>query len=185
MKRAGIDAVYGYLGVINEARRDFILAEGMAFMPVGLAGRFDGPATVQQLKEFDVTPLVTTCFDVEGLDAFHAIPGLYASKLNAGFDPVNAGGWTTGAYLGSPQPFTSAEQYALHCTHYWRGQGRIVDRDGNLAEPTCGWCVTQMYPSIAEMVDSRTGELIEFGFSIDIDVIGQDYKGRVPYWMRG
>lgn len=172
MRAAGADAIYGYLGVISPERVQFALAAGLAFMPVSLAGRFDGPTTVQQLKALNIPPGVTTCFDVEGLDAFHADPIAYAAKLNAGYDAVNAGGWTSGAYFGSPQPFTSAEMYALHCQHYWRGQGRIVDRHNALAEPTCGWQVYQMFPSV-----TRGGVLV------DIDVVGQDYRGRVPNWM--
>lgn len=177
LKKAGIDGVYGYLGVINAARLSYILNAGMAFLPVCLAGRFDGPTTVQQLKALGVTPQVTVCFDVEGLEAFHADPVAYAAKLNAGFDVVNAGGWTTGEYVGAPQPFTSSEHYALHCNHYWRGQGRIVDRFDKLSEPTCGWCVTQMFPSVNKLSG------VSLGFDIDVDSIGQDYKGRVPNWM--
>jgi hypothetical protein len=78
-----------------------------------------------------------------------------------------------GGYFGSPQPLTSDEMWHLKLKRYWRGQGSIRDRHNQLAEPTkCGWCVTQMFPSV-----------VRGGVLVDIDVIGQDYLRRVPNWV--
>lgn len=174
-KAAGAHGVYGYLGVINKTRVGYILDAGLAFLAVGLAGRFDGPAMVQQLSGIGATQGLTTCFDLEGLEAFHADPVAYAAKINAGADVLNVN-FTSGLYVGSPQPFTSKELWLLHVNRgYWRGQGRIVDRFGplSLAEPTkCGWCAYQCYPSV-----------MRGGVSVDVDMITEDYLGRTPYWM--
>ncbi len=172
LKAAGIDAVYGYLGVINAERVGFIVDAGMRVLPVTLAAHYDGPSSVAQLKALSMPSGVTTCLDVEGMTAFRSDPIALAQAINLWADHVDGNGFMSGGYFGSPQPFTSDEMWKLHVKRYWRGQGRIVDRHGVLAEPTkSGWCVTQMYPSV-----TRGGVLV------DIDVIGQDYLGRVPSW---
>jgi hypothetical protein len=175
LRSAGVDAVYGYLGVISAQRVRLILDAGMAFMPVTLAAHYDGLASIAQCRSLGVTPGVTVCLDVEGMTAFRSDPIALAKTIDAWADPVDAAGFMPGGYFGSPQPFTSEEMWALHVKRYWRGQGRIVDRHNALAEPTkSGWCVTQIYPSV-----QRGGVLV------DVDVVGQDYLGRVPSWMIG
>ena len=179
-KANGAKGVYGYLGVINQTRVSYILDAGLAFLSVGLAGRFEGPTMVQQLKGLSAPPGLTTCMDLEGLEAFHADPVAYAAKINAGADVLNVN-FISALYVGSPQPFTSKELWELHVKGYWRGQGRIVDRFGplSLAEPTnCGWWAYQAYPSI--VVGGDVG-----GVLVDVDMISQDYLGRVPTWMVG
>ncbi len=173
LKASGIDAVYGYLGVINASRVGFILDARMAFLPVTLAAHYDGPTSVAQIHNLSMPPGVTVCLDVEGMAAFRSDPIALTGAIDAWADAVDGAGFMSGGYFGSPQPFTSDEMWALHVKRYWRGQGRIVDRHGALAEPSkSGWCVTQVYPSV-----TRGGVLV------DIDVIGQDYLGRVPSWV--
>lgn len=169
---AGMSFVEGYLGVITPARVEYVLKAGMAFMPVTLAGRYDGAEAVAQLRALGLSPGVTTCLDVEGLAAFHTDPKLLAAKVNAWADAVACAGFEPGGYFGSPQPFTSDELWQLHVRRYWRGQGSIRDRKNELAEPTkCGWCVTQAYPSV-----------VRGGVLVDVDMIGEDYLRRVPSW---
>ncbi len=172
LKGAGIDFMYGYLGVINKPRVGYILDAGMAFMAVTLAGQYDGSRSVSQAQAIGMSPGSSVCLDVEGVVAYRSDPIALATIVNEWADTIRAAGFSPGVYIGSPQPFTSQELWMLHVQRYWRGQGRIVDRHNSLSEPwNCGWCCTQMYPSV-----------VRGGILVDIDVIGQDYLGRVPNW---
>ncbi len=176
LRASGVDAVVGYLGVINAARVAFVLSAGLAFIPVTLAGEYnDGPNDeAMQLQALGIPAGTTVFLDLEGLAAFKADPVALIAKINAWADGIAAAGYVPGLYVGVPQPLTSQELYALRVQRYWRGQGSVRDRNNALAEPAgCGWCMTQMYPSITR------GETW-----VDCNMIGQDYKGRVPTWVR-
>jgi hypothetical protein len=99
-------------------------------------------------------------------------PAGLSGLINAWADAVSGAGWMPGLYVGAPQPLSSDELFALRVVRYWHGQGRCVDRSGLLAEPTCGWVMSQMYPSA-----------VRGGVLVDVNVIGQDYRGRLPSWM--
>ncbi len=172
LKATGIDGIVGYLGVIDAERLGFILDAGLGFWAVTLAGHYDGGQTVQALRALGVPPGMSAFLDLEGLAAFHTEPAALESKIDAWADTVATGRFLPGLYVGVPQPFTSDELWNLRVSRYWRGQGSVRDRMNNLAEPTgCGWAVTQMYPSI-----------LRAQVLVDVNVVGQDYKGRVPAW---
>jgi hypothetical protein len=176
LQESGVHALAGYLGVINAARVGFLLDAGLAFLPVTLAGEYnDGPADeVGQLQALQVPNGTTVFLDLEGMTAFKTDPALLIAKINAWAEGILAAGFTPGLYVGVPQTLTSAELYALKVQRYWRGQGSVRDRNNALAEPNCGWCITQMYPSLTR---GNTW--------VDCNMIGQDYKGRVPAWVEG
>ncbi len=175
MKADGVDGIYGYLGVINATRLQYILDMDMAFMPVTLAAHYDGPTSVAQLHGLGLAAMkkLTACVDVEGMAAFHSDPIALAASVDAWSGALIGADYTTGGYFGSPQPFTSYELWKLRITTYWRGQGSIRDRHDALAEPThCGFGITQSFPSAPRG-----------GVMCDCDQIGADYLGRVPFWL--
>ncbi len=178
LKAAGAVALVGYLGAITKTRVAAVLAAGMGFMPVTFAGEYtDGPQDeLLQLAEIGVPKGVTVWLDMEGLTAFHTDPKLLIAKVEAWAAPIVSAGYIAGLYVGVPQPLTSGELYALRgITRYWRGQGRVVDRNNDLAEPCgCGWCMTQMFPSF-NMGSPATW--------VDANIVGQDYRGRLPTMM--
>lgn len=174
LKASGVDAVACYLGSINTARLGHILDAGMGFVPVTFAGEYnDGPNDeIAQLKALGIPAGVTVFLDLEGLSAFKTDPPGLVAKINAWADAVKAAGYIPGLYVGVPQPLTSAELWSLRVQRYWRGQGSVRDRNNALAEPAgCGWCMTQMYPSYTRG-----------GVWVDANMVGQDYKARVPTW---
>jgi len=174
LKLTGVDAVAGYLGVINAARVAHILDAGMAYVPVTLAGEYaDGPNDeIAQLKALGIPLGVTVFLDLEGMKAFRTDPVALIGKINEWALAVAVAGYVPGLYVGVPQPLTSDELWALKVQRYWRGQGSIRDRNNALAEPTgCGWCMTQMFPSYTR---GNTW--------VDANMIGADYKGRMPTW---
>lgn len=175
MKANGVDLFIGYLGAITPARLAFILAAGLAFMPVTFGGAYEnGPLDeIAELKALAIPAGTSVWLDMEGLKAFHTDPATLISMIDAWADGIAAAGWMPCLYLGNPQPLTSAELHALHVVRYWKGQGRTVDRNGplSLAEPYNGWCITQMWPSVS------------WGPWVDLNMVGADYKSRLPAWV--
>ncbi len=175
LEAAGANAVAGYLGVMTKERLEAVLGSGMAYLPVTLAGEYnDGAADeIAQLKNLGIPASVTVFLDMEGMAAFHTDPKVLIAKVNAWSEDILGAGYVPGLYVGVPQPLTSMELWKLKSQRYWRGQGSIRDRYDALAEPAgCGWCMTQVYPSVT------LGTVL-----VDCNMVGQDYKGRVPTWV--
>lgn len=175
LSSSGVSVFVGYLGVINRERLAHVLNAGLGFMPVTLAGEYeDGPQDeLAQLKALGIPAGCTVWLDLEGMKAWKTDPKVLIAKIEAWAAPIVAAGYIAGLYCGVPQPLSSEELWALKgITRYWKGQGRQVDRYGELAEPSgCGWCMYQMYPSY------NMGSPPVW---VDSNMVGQDYKGRTP-----
>ena len=87
---------------------------------------------------------------------------------------IVATGCTSGVYLGSGLGMTSAQLYSMAATRYWKSGSRIVDLQGNAAEPACGYVLTQTLP-----FNQQCGST-----PVDYDFAGQDFEGRnwVALW---
>lgn len=170
LKAAGVDFCLQYLGSVTSAIIDVILAAGLAFMPVTYADKFDGPTTVNELKALNLPAGCTVWLDVESVTMD---PTALKTAINNWATAVQAAGFVAGIYVGSGCPLTSAELYQLKVTRYWKAASRILDRNGQLAEPGCGWCMFQGYPS----------ETVGTVWS-DYDFVWQDYRGRLPSWVK-
>ncbi len=181
LKARGVDGLIGYLGAINKARLSYALEAGMGFMPVTRAGEYsDGAADeLAELAGLAIPKGVCVWLDVEGLAAYHTMPAILISQLSSWARSIIGAGFVAGLYVGSPQPLTSEELYNLPFTRYWQGLGSCKDRFGNLAEPSCGWCMNQLYHAEKNgIVWKDTGVLV------DANGVGRDYKKRAPVWMR-
>ncbi len=176
LKDSGIDFFVGYLGTVNSARLKYILDAGMAFMPVTLAAAYDGKQAADQCKALSLPPGMTVWLDLEGAIAFKTPPEELIAKINGWADAVKAAGYVPGIYVGSPQPLSSEELWNLHVVRYWNALSREQDRRGALAEPKCGWCMWQMNPSVTWK---------STGVFVDVNIIGADFLGRMPTWVRG
>lgn len=167
LKASGIDFCVRYIHSVTPDEVEAILSVGLAFFPVTFATPpYAPPPPGLQL------PLGTTVFlDLEGPSLLSTPVPVIQQRVADWAKAVAQAGYQPGLYVGAPQPLTSHELYALPVVRYWHGQGRCVDRTGALAEPTCGWCMTQLYPSVTWG-----------GLWADISFIGQDYKGRLPMW---
>ncbi len=172
LKAAGCEGVAGYLGVMSAQRLKYVLDTGMGCLPVTLAGEYldGGVDEVAQLHVLQVPLGASVVLDMEGLDAYNTDPHIIIDRVNAWASAVGLAGYVPWLYVGSPQPLTSDQLWKLQVRGYWRGQGRIVDHSGALAEPTgCGWSMVQAYPSVT------IGAVL-----VDCNQVSQDYKGRVP-----
>lgn len=169
LKDAGVEAVALYLGVASKTQSEAVLGAGMGAFGVTLGNRFNGSDAVRQAKALGLEPTCTLFLDVEGQEAWHMPPAELIGKINAWADMVSHEGYLPGLYVGNPQPLTSLELHKLRVYRYWKGQGRCVDRNSQLAEPLNGWCMVQYYPSVT------WGTVWT-----DQNMVGQDYKGRLP-----
>lgn len=176
MAASGLEFFVGYLGTVNPARLQATLNAGMPFMPVGYAGAFDGRVALAQMKALAIPVGCTVWCDLEGKKWFDTPAEEVMRRIDGEWAaPLVEAGYNCGIYVGSPQPLSSAQLYALkNVTHYWNALSREVDHENRLAEPQCGWCLYQMNDSVRWR---NTGVLI------DVDVISKDYKGRLPDWV--
>jgi hypothetical protein len=178
LKASGIDFVVLYLGVTSAAALQTVLEAGLAFMPVTLAGHYDGAAAVAQCRALGLPAGCTVWLDLEGMAAYTTPPEELIATINAWADAVKGAGFQPGLYIGSPQPLTGKELYALRVERYWKAPSRVVDRFGHLGEPDCGYCMYQLWPQIHWPSDTEPKRVW-----VDVDFIQQDNKGRVPAWV--
>ncbi len=185
LKCSGIDFFVGYLGKMTPARLAFVLAAGLAFMPVTTAAEYkDGAADeIAQLRALGIPAGTTVWLDLEGVDVWERgkNPVTRAEDLammRSWATSIAAAGWMPGLYVGAPQPFTSAELFALPFVRYWLGIGRCIDRNGDDAYPACGWSMRQDWHGQKLGMMWRTT-----GVFVDTNSIQCDHRGRVPAWV--
>ena len=172
LKAAGVDGLIGYLGAMNAERLRYVLDAGLGFMPVTFAGAYNnGPQDeILQLRALGIPAGTTVWLDMEGRGTLTDVDGL-KGKINAWAGAIKAMGYEPGLYCGVPQPFTSAELYALAVVRYWESGSDVRDRNNALAKPNCGYCLRQFLP-----------QGFHAGVFVDFNMVGQDFKGRLPTW---
>jgi hypothetical protein len=170
-KASGIDGCFQYLGTVTAQGVADITGAGLGFMPGTYAAAFNGPAAVAECQSLGLTPGCTVWLDVEGIGPTVTIPSL-KQQINDWAAAISGAGFQPGMYVGSNAQLTSLELYQLDVVRYWHSLSRILDRNGMLAEPACGFCVHQLYPTVTRC-----------GVSVDLDFVQQDYQGRLPSWV--
>ena len=174
MKGEGVDGFVGYLGAINEARVQALLDAEIAFMPVTFGTtpiHYDGAASVASCKKLGLPEGCSVWLDMEGLSVFHTMASVLMAAANAWAQVVADAGYMACLYVGVPQPLTGDELYSLAHVRYWHGQGEVRDRHNAFANPACGWCMKQKWPSI-----------VRGGVLVDDNTVSQDDQGRLPWW---
>jgi hypothetical protein len=180
LKASGVDGFIGYLGAVTRERLAIVLAAGLGFMPVSLAGEYEDGADdeVAQLKALGIPSGVTVWLDLEGLKAWKSDPAQLIAKLTAWAQKIAAGGWLPGLYVGAPQPLTSRELYVLPFVRYWWGLGKPIDRHGALVYPDCGWCMIQQWHGEPNGMMWK-----DTGVFVDTNGVQRDHKNRPPTWL--
>lgn len=173
LKAAGMSFAVRYLGGIpgslTTGERVGLEAAGLGVMAVTYADDFNGSTAVLRAQAAGILPGVTVWLDVEG---YHGDSATLIAKINAWAGAVRAAGYDPGIYVGAQALLTSKQLYDLAVDRYWHSMSRVVDVGGQLAEPSCGWCMLQLYPTIKVA-----------GVDVDADVVQSDYEGRVPSWQ--
>ena len=174
LKSAGVFCLVGYLGAISAARIGYLLAAGVAFMPVtfgDIPRHYDGAHAAATCQALGLPAGVSVWLDCEGLAAWKTPDAELVDACNAWADAVRAAGYSPCLYVGVPEPLTSEELSGLRFDAFWHGQGRVVDHAGRPAAPDCGYVIHQAFPSC------HVG-----GVWVDTDALGRDQLGRLPTW---
>lgn len=196
LKATGVDALVGYLGSMNPTRLGYLFDAGLAFMPVTTAGdAFNAAAIVDRCKKLGLSADCSVWVDFEGMGVYEAgkdDPLALKLRANQSAIAIQNAHFMPCIYVGAPQPFTSEELYSLQFVRYWKGIGRCVDRFGKLAEPTCGWTMTQAYHGLTDAMGmmwrdidpSKNGrEWKNTNVFVDPNMVGADYRKRLPNWV--
>lgn len=181
LAKSGVDGLVGYLGAMNKARLEAVLAAGLGFMPVTFASEYEdgGADEVAQLRALGIPAGASVWLDLEGMKAWNDHPPLLQSKIRAWAKEIAAGGWLPCLYVGAPQPLTGKELFALPVVRYWLGIGRCVDRFGKDAYPDAGWCMRQDWHG-----QERGFFWRDSGVFVDTNGVQCDHRGRLPVWVR-
>ena len=171
LKGAGINFVFQYLGSVTAAGVQAIVDAGLAFMPVTYADQFNGPSAVAHLQALNLPAGCTVWLDLESIGTSVPVP-LLIQQINLWASTISTAGYQPGLYVGASSQLTSLELYELNVVRYWHSMSRILDRNGQLAEPACGYCVHQLYPTQNCA-----------GWAVDLNFVQQDYQGRLPTWV--
>jgi hypothetical protein len=175
LKAAGFDVALLYAEMLSAEDLVNCTAAGMgvAFTIEGLSetttpsaelGARMARSAIDRVRSMGVPVGATYSADLEG---DHRAWDEWIAFANAAAGVINAGADLSCGYIGEGMGLTSAELYALGVHRYWRGMSRVVDRSGFLAEPQCGWCMVQQYPTV------RVGSL-----EVDASLIGRDFRDR-------
>ena len=170
-----------YLGVARPEVVGYALDAGLAFMPVTLADRFDGPAAVAACRAVGLPEGCTVWLDVEGSSICPPTmaPEALIVRVERWALEMTDAGFEAGVYVGSPQPLTAKELYALRrVTRYWKAPSDVVDRFAVGSNgPSCGFSMFQVWPSVFWPDDADPDRVF-----VDVDFVSQDHRGRSPHW---
>jgi hypothetical protein len=172
---AGVDGVFQYLGsTTTPAIVDVIVRNGLAFCPITYANRFDGPSAVREAQALALPKETTVWLDVESVPGAIS-PAQLEGLIDSWALALERAGFIPGMYVGPGSLLTSAELYARKVVRYFKAAALIVDRNGAFAEPRCGWCMIQLFPSLNVGTSPPVWS--------DLDVALQDFRGRLPTWV--
>lgn len=177
VRAEGYDFAYVYLGGATAAQC-LAIAKVIPIIPVTFGNRFDPSEALGNMANMSLplkdpvngTP-ATLLLDAEGKS--DPVATLIA-KWNAWAAGIQKAGPRAAIYEGEENTPVSADQYgALLFTGYWKS-GSFVPCPTSHGQPI-GWQCTQLLPANFKL---------QCGLQVDVDVIAQDHRGRVPTWMR-
>lgn len=164
LKAAGFDFVIRYLVSVTAAELADILSEGLAISFVTYANSFDPSDEIAALQRLGIPKGTVIWLDVESVKDD---PLTLQQRINTWAKALEAAGYIPGLYVGAAALLTSLELYKLAVKRYWKSCSRLWDRNGNVAEPNCGFCCTQC-----------TCQVVRAGVTVDVDFVYADYQGR-------
>jgi hypothetical protein len=167
LKAERYDFVVRYVTSLGAIERDAILRAGLALGLVTYAHSYDPKDEIAAIQRLGIPPGTDIWLDVED-DRLDAVT--LSQRISSWATAIKQGvGCIPGVYVGSGNPLSSVELYALPVNRYWHSCSRVVDRHGLEAAPSCGWVMHQLAPGNVKLPN---------GLVVDIDVIQADYKGR-------
>jgi hypothetical protein len=176
--------VFLYAEQVTQSDIDLALSAGLqvafvmfspapGYQPSAALGASMATVACQKLRALNLPAGLTLFIDLESMG------GLPADKIahaNAAAAVIVKMGFIAGGYIGAGVGLTSAELYALLVTLYWKSGSIVLDRNGQHAEPGCGWAVVQGMPFDYKVPGG--------GPEVDLDVVWEDYRGRTVVVLR-
>jgi hypothetical protein len=178
---AGVKGVASYLGLVTPAMLAAIWAEGMGFLPISYddheqgwiptaaMGAAEGALARQRARALSLLKGISTVCDLEGMGGTADDTIAYANPWCAAANPD---GDLPTAYIGEGVTLTPEQLYDLDFVGYVHSCSEVP----NVA--VCGYQVIQAYPPDVTVVNGVT-----LPFTVDIDFVQQDKKGRTPVWQ--
>ncbi|MGO8992371.1 MAG: glycoside hydrolase domain-containing protein [Polyangiaceae bacterium] len=173
LKSAGFDFAVRYLGGVDVAEATLILNAGLGLQlvtysaapgwtPSAALGTLEGQTDVTQLRALGAPTGLTVWIDLEGAAGDAAS---VTDWVNARSGVLVSAGFVAGLYVGNASVLDAAALYALpNVSRYWRAF------NAGIPEPACGFCQMQLYPP---------SQVVQ-GVDVDLDVVQEDYEGRLP-----
>lgn len=176
LKGSGIDYLLVSMETVTPVDLSRALDAGLRVMLHTRPNDFDGPRAAAELARLGVPTGATLWLLLDGptLGAPHVDPITLQSAINAWARAIIDSGRLAGLHVGAAQPLTGSELYALAVTRYSRGPLRVLDRYGQDAEPTCGWCMIDLAPPC-----DWAGQPVAVSF------VQEDSRRRLPTWLAG
>lgn len=177
VKSEGYDFAYVYLGGATAAQC-IAIATVMPIIPVTFGNRTDPNEALTNMANMGLplkdpsngTPS-TILLDAEAQSDSAAT---LIARWNAWAAGIQKAGSHAGIYEGEETtPLTGDEYGALLFTAYWKSASEVPLP--TLRGTPIGWLATQLLPADYKL---------PCGLVVDVDVLGEDYRGRLPTWMR-
>jgi hypothetical protein len=177
VRAEGFDFAYVYLGGATAAQC-IAIASVMPIIPVTFGNRTDPSEAIGNMTNMGLpwkdpstgTP-ATLLLDAEAQS--NPVASLIAT-WNAWAAGIQKAGARAGIYEGEENTPVTAEQYGdLLFTGYWKSASAVPLP--TFHGQSIGWMCTQFLPANYKL---------QCGLVVDVDMIAEDYFGRVPTWMR-
>lgn len=181
IKSAGVDGVFGYLGLTTPAMLSGIMAAGLGFIPVSFddhaagwiptaaMGSAEGALARQRARALGLLKGISTCCDLEGMAGLDTDTIAYA---NSWCGRANTDGDIPTGYIGEGVVLTPQQLYDLAFRGYWRSASEVP----NVA--VCGYQCIQAFPLGLKVVRGVT-----MPWPVDLNFVMSDKKNRTPIWQ--
>lgn len=173
MECRGVTACYRYVEDLTLEEMALAQRYGIDIGLVTKALDF-GAATIGRVKSWNLPPGVELFLDIEQVGQTPLKADDLIPRINAWAALAKDASIIPGHYVGAGNPLTSKELYALAVQRYWHSCSRVVDRNGEVAEPACGWVLVQGRPPNLVLNHTVNGKKV----IVDANLAQTDYRDR-------
>lgn len=168
LARLGFKARGGYLDTVKPDEIKRCLDAGLGFFGIGYAHESH---LSQQALALGLPERCTIYQDCES----EAGPAeSVIARINACAADLKAHTFQPGGYFGAQSLLTSAELTNLAVSTYWKGCSRVLDRFGNVTEPSRGYAMIQGRPPNVVLVNGK---------QFDVSFVSNDYVNDLPSFL--
>lgn len=168
-KSLGFEFAVRYFYNLSQAEIDIILDSGLGLIFVNHANNYDYIRILNDLEKYGIPEGATIFHDIEDTSLTSTDIIVRSNQLSSNLQ-INK--YISGAYYGSGCVLTSEELYNLKVTRYWNSISREMDRNNKPVVALAGDCMMQLRPGNFTLPCEIPN------FTIDANIVQQDFKGR-------